>query len=160
MLSEQPPTSINVANTLDKRTGVDTSGFSSSRTSPCSTGNVLPSTQRVRSGQKLGDARDQPTNCQVECQGANPLGAQADVARRFVSGLGAAAVGALDVASSAPSRVHLSRVGALESPQPGLPSRVGCDKCTRDAAEKSRPEVRPFDAPLAGHARLPAKSFC
>ena len=159
MLSEQPPTSINVANTLDKRTGVDTSGFSSSRTSPCSTGNVLPSTQRVRSGQKLGDARDQPTNCQVECQGANPLGAQADVARRFVSGLGAAAVGALDVASLAP-RVRLPRDSALESPQPGLHSDVGRGSRTRDATEKSWPEVRPFDAPLAGRARLPAKSFC
>ena len=77
----------------------------------------------------------------------------------LLSGLGAAAVGALDVASSAPSRVRVPRVGALESPQPGLPSRVGRDKCTRDAAEKSWPEVRPFDAPLAGRARLPAKSF-
>ena len=76
------------------------------------------------------------------------------------SGLRAAAVGALHPASSAPSRVHLSRAGALESPQPGLPSRVGRDKCTRDAAEKSWPEVRLFDAPLAGRARLPAKSFC
>ena len=70
-----------------------------------------------------------------------------------------APLGAKHVLNSAPSRVHLSLVGALESPQPGLPSRVGRDKCTRDAAEKSCPEVRPFDAPLAGRARLPAKKF-
>ena len=67
--------------------------------------------------------------------------------------------GALDVASSAPSRVRVPRVGALESPQPGLHSDVGRGKRTRDAAEKSWPEVRLFDAPLAGRARLPAKSF-
>ena len=75
------------------------------------------------------------------------------------SGLGAAAVGALDVASSAPSRVRVPRVGALESPQSGLHSRVGRGSRTRDAAEKSWPEVRLFDAPLAGRARLPAKNF-
>ena len=72
---------------------------------------------------------------------------------------GAAAVGDLHPASSAPSRVRVPRVGALESPQPGLPSDVGRGSRARDAAEKSWPEVRPFDAPLAGRARLPAKSF-
>ena len=79
---------------------------------------------------------------------------------RAISGLGAAAVGALHPASSAPSRVRVPRVGALESPQSGLHSRVGRGSRTRDAAEKSWPEVRLFDAPLAGRARLPAKSFC
>ena len=78
---------------------------------------------------------------------------------RAISGLGAAAVGALHPASSAPSRVRVPRVGVLESPQSGLHSRVGRGSRTRDAAEKSWPEVRLFDAPLAGRARLPAKSF-
>ena len=68
-------------------------------------------------------------------------------------------MGALDVAISAPSRVRVPRVGALESPQPGLHSDVGRGTRTRDAAEKSWPEVRPFDAPLAGLVRLPAKNF-
>ena len=78
---------------------------------------------------------------------------------RAISGLGAAAVGALHPASSAPSRVRVPRVGALESPQPGLHSDVGRGTRTRDAAEKSWPEVRLFDAPLAGRAGCPRKVF-
>ena len=70
-----------------------------------------------------------------------------------------APLGAKHVRCSAPSRVRVPRVGVLESPQSGLHSRVGGGSRTRDAAEKSWPEVRPFDAPLAGRARLPAKSF-
>ena len=70
-----------------------------------------------------------------------------------------APLGAKHVLNSAPSHAQVPRDSAPESPQPGLPSRVGRDKCTRDAAEKSWPEVRPFDAPLAGLVRLPAKKF-
>ena len=59
------------------------------------------------------------------------------------SGLRAAAVGALHPASSALSRVRVPRVGALESPQPGLPSRGGGGSRTRDAATKEAPEAEP-----------------
>ena len=90
---------------------------------------------------------------------ADPSRVAPDASFASSSGLRAAAVGDLHPSSSAPSRVHLSRVGALESPQPGLHSDVGRGTRTRDAAEKSWPEVRPFDAPLAGRARLPAKNF-
>ena len=61
---------------------------------------------------------------------------------------------------SAPSHARLPRAGALKSPQRGLHSGGRGGSRARDAAEKSWPEVRPFDAPLAGRARLPAKNFC
>ena len=41
----------------------------------------------------------------------------------------------------------------------GYTAALAWQSHTRDAAEKSWPEVRLFDAPLAGRARLPAKSF-
>ena len=60
---------------------------------------------------------------------------------------------ALDVASSAPSRVRVPRVGALESPQPGLPSRGGGGSRTRDAATKQAPEAEPPQRCLWPRAR-------
>ena len=74
---------------------------------------------------------------------ADPSRVAPDASFASSSGLRAAAVGDLHPASSAPSRVHLSRVGALESPQPGLPSDVGRDKCTRDAAANEASEAEP-----------------
>ena len=62
---------------------------------------------------------------------------------RAISGLGAAAVGALHPASSAPSRVRVPRVGALESPQSGLRSRGTGGSRARDAAANEAPEAEP-----------------
>ena len=62
-----------------------------------------------------------------------------------------APLGAKHVRCSAPSRVRVPRVGALESPQPGLPSDVGRGTRTRDGAELATSKAPTAAAPSPLH---------